>query len=235
MGEMEKTTRELNQALDDLCRVSRDLASRGLTAGSGGNVSVRVRGGSSNPDEDTVLITARGARMESLVDADCVAVNRADGRLIIEGSEGSARPSSELPLHLSVYAATDAGAIVHTHSTHAIVMSTQGETLPSIHYGQARFGGEVRVAPYARFGTRELAEVTSQALADRRAVLMRNHGALAIGDTLDEALETADMLEWLARLAFLTASIGGGSTIDAEELDRVADRIRNWDRYEVER
>lgn len=233
MGEMENTTRELDRALDDLCRVGRDLAAHGLTAGSGGNVSVRVRGtaGDSAAD-DTVLITARGARLESLVDAECVPVRRVDGRLV---SEGSARPSSELPLHLRVYDAFDAGAIVHTHSTHAIVMSTQGDTLPSIHYGQARFGGEVRVAPYARFGTTELAEVTCEALSGRQAVLMRNHGALAIGKTLDEALETADMLEWLARLAFLTASIGGGTTIDAAELERVADRIRNWDRTEVER
>lgn len=214
------------QAVEDLCRVSRRLAERGLTAGTGGNVSVRLPGHEGEPG-GSVLITARGAVLERLAAEDCVEVRCADGAIV---NAPAARPSSELPLHLRIYEAYGPGAIVHTHSTHAIVMSTQGETLPSIHYGQARMGGEVRIAPYARFGSAELAELTCDALVGRKAALMRNHGAVAIGETLAEALDTAAMLEWLARLAFLTAAIGGGTVIDEEELDGVADRIRNWDR-----
>ena len=202
-----------------LCETAHAVASRGMVVGSGGNLSVRTG--------DDLVITARGAQLASLDAAGCVTVAVADAAPPVEG-----RPSSELPLHRRIYEEHGVGAIVHTHSTYAVVMSAlvdaESAVLPAVHYASALLGGEVRVAPYAQFGSEELGRLTSEGLTGRRAVLMRNHGAVAVGETLDEALAVAVNLEWLAQLAYLAAAAGGGTTIDAEELERVAERSRTW-------
>src|SRR5262249_57130501 len=96
------------------------------------------------------------------------------------------------------YQASHAAAIVHTHSPFVVALSTVLDELPAVHYAMADLGGPVRVAPYARFGTTQLAASAAAALAGRSAVILRNHGALTCGPTLERAYERARTLEWLA-------------------------------------
>ena len=132
------------------------------------------------------------------------------------------RPSSELPLHLAVYAAApEARAIVHTHSHFATVLSTLVDEIPAIHYVTTEFGGPVRVAPYATYGSDELAEGVAAALAGRSAALMANHGAVTIAATLDGAVERARQLEWLASVYWHARVFGTPALLGEAQLGAV--------------
>ena len=97
-------------------------------------------------------------------------------------------PTSELSLHLGVYADTDTAAVVHTHAPWSTAVACVLDELPVLHYQQLLLGGAVRVAPYATFGTPELAAIVREALAGRQAALMANHGSVAVGASLDAAV-----------------------------------------------
>ena len=193
----------------DLAEAGRAVA--GLVVGAAGNLSVR--------DGDTMLITPRGTHLERVT--RYVRVRLSDGA-VVDG----AGPSSETPLHRAVYAASDAKAIVHTHSRFATVMSTLVDELPPVHYATTAFGGCVRVAPYATFGSDELAANVATALVGRRATLLANHGAVTIGNDLDQAVDLALQLEWLAEVAYYATLAGRPSQLQDEQLDAVVDQIR---------
>ena len=136
-------------------------------------------------------MTPSGLDYSSLT-AELVGVHRLDG----SPSEAPLQPTSELPLHLSVYAATGAAAIVHTHSPAATAVSALVDEIPAVHYYVALFGGPVG-APYATYGTDELAAHVVTALHGRSSCLMANHGAFTIGRDLATAYRRAEYLEWL--------------------------------------
>jgi len=129
-------------------------------------------------------------------------------------------------MHLAVYRATDAGAIVHTHSPFVIALSTVLDELPAVHYAMAGLGGLVRVAPYARFGTQELADAAVAALAGRTAVILRNHGALTYGASLGQAYDRARTLEWLASVYWHARLAGNPRTLTVAQLDEVREATR---------
>ncbi len=104
-----------------------------------------------------------------------------DGYLL----EGELQPSSETPMHLAVYAATGAQAVVHTHSVFGTVVATTMTELPPVHYNALLLGGVVKVAEYATYGTEELAANVRAALDGKQAALMANHGGVTVGATLD--------------------------------------------------
>lgn len=201
----------MSDAADALAAAGRRLAERGLVVGSSGNLSVR--------DGDTVAVTASGSRLDRLGPDDVVTIDLA-GTVVA----GTAAPTSEVPLHLAVYRATGAGAIAHTHAVASTAVSCTCDVLPPLHYTCVLVGGPVRVAPYATYGTPELADAVTAALEDRTAVLMANHGSLAIGDDLDEAVERLEIVEWLCEL-FLAARDGDPRILSNEELDGVAERM----------
>ncbi|MEV4255294.1 class II aldolase/adducin family protein [Spirillospora sp. NPDC049652] len=180
-----------------VCRAGRRLVEEGLVSGSAGNISVRVQG-------DRVVVTPGGARLDRLDERDCPVLGL-DGRV----AEGLREPSSETPMHLAIYCETDAGAIVHTHSADCVAVSAVLDELPPIHYYTLLLGGVVRVAGYATYGTPELARNVVAALeGGRRAALMANHGAVALGADLNEAVENALLLEWLCGV-YLRARVAG--------------------------
>ncbi|MFF1689930.1 class II aldolase/adducin family protein [Streptomyces sp. NPDC058254] len=196
---MTQAARESGRAGGGLARVwgelvatARRTVADGLTVGTSGNVSVRIG--------DTVLATPSGVPYDELTARDLVAVGL-DGRQLV----GTLTPTSELPMHLAVYRATSARAIVHTHAVHATAVSTLVPELPLIHYMAAALGGPVRVAPYATYGTERLAENVLDALKGRTGCLLQNHGTLTYGDTLAAAYDRTAQLEWLCRV-WLTAS-----------------------------
>ncbi len=204
---------ELRAAWREVLATARRCAAEGLVVGTSGNVSLRVG--------DLVVITPGSVRYCDL-GADDLVVADLDGRQVV----GALRPSSELPLHLAVYRATAARAIVHTHAPHATAVSTLVDELPPVHYMCAALGGVVRVAPYATYGTPELAEVAMAALRDRSGCLLRNHGTVVYADTLAQAYDDTAQLEWMCRVWLAAAAVGTPSLLPPAEIDVVAARLR---------
>ncbi|WP_327395064.1 class II aldolase/adducin family protein [Streptomyces phaeochromogenes] len=207
----------LERAWDELVATARRTAAEGLVVGTSGNVSVRVG--------DTVLVTPSGVPYDRLAPGDLCGV-ALDGRQVL----GSLVPTSEVPMHLAVYRATDARAVVHTHAVHATAVSTLVTELPLIHYMAAALGGPVRVAPYATYGTEKLAENMLRALRNRTACLLQNHGTLTYGATLPQAYDRTAQLEWMCRL-WLTASSLPGHTptlLTPEQVAEVAERLEGY-------
>ena len=199
---------------------ARVIAERGLVVGSAGNLSVR--------SGEAVLITPRGALLEAIDPRDCVAIALGNGA-VADGHASDSRPSSESALHRSIYDATDAGAIVHTHSHYATVLSTLVDELPAVHYAIAAFGGPVRVARYETFGTDELAAVVTEALAGRTAALMANHGAVVTGRDLEQAVALAAQLEWVAQVYYHALAAGSPRLLNDDDLSAVREQVRALD------
>ena len=129
-------------------------------------------------------------------------------------------------MHLAIYAATRARAVVHTHSAEVIALSAVCDELPAIHYAIAGLGGPVRVARYRRFGSQGLAQAAVTALNDRRAAILQNHGAICYGASLADAYDGALLLEWLARVYRLARSFGTPRILSTAELDDVIAETR---------
>jgi L-fuculose-phosphate aldolase len=201
-----------------LAAAARTVAESGLVVGSSGNVGIR--------SGEHLLITPRGSRLGAIDPADCVCVALADGAISPDHASATL-PSSELPLHLAVYAAApEAAAIVHTHSHFATVLSTLVQEIPAIHYVTTELGGPVRVAPYATYGSVELAASVAAALAGRFAALMANHGAVAIAGTLERAVERAQQLEWLASVYWHARVFGTPALLRDDQLGAVDEQAR---------
>lgn len=200
---------DLQTAREQLVSYCGRLITDGLAVGSAGNMSVRVG--------DLVAITPSGIQYGDLMPQDICVVT-------MTGEEVAARetPSSELPMHLAVYASTSAAAVVHTHSAEVIALSACRDELPAIHYAIAALGGPVRVAAYSRFGSPGLAEAAVNALADRTAAILQNHGAVCLGQTLTEAYDRALLLEWLAKVYRLACGYGEPRILTQAELDEVS-------------
>jgi L-fuculose-phosphate aldolase len=184
-----------------------------LVVGTSGNISVRV--------DDLVAITPSGLDYETLTAEEVLVVDM-DGTVV----SGEQRPSSELPMHLAVYRSTDARAIVHTHSLFATSVGTVCDELPAVHYMINALGGPVRVAPYATFGSEELAAGVAAALHERTGALMRNHGAITVGPTLKSAYDRAVNLEWLSELYWRASLLGAPSVLSADELEAMREQAR---------
>ena len=193
---------------EDVAAAARRLAHEGLLVGTAGNVSARV--------DDVVGVTASGVVLAGCRPEDVTVVGLDGG-----GVEGELRPTSELSLHLGIYADTDAGAVVHTHAPFSTAVACVLDELPVLHYQQLLLGGAIRVAPYATFGTPELAAAVREALEGRQAALMGNHGSVAVGASLDAAVENALLLEWLAALHHRASTLGSPRALTSEQQDDV--------------
>ena len=192
-----------------VAKTALSLLQTGLVVNTSGNVSVRI--------DDIVVITPSGLSYEDLEARDIMVLDL-DGKPV----SGDLLPSSETPLHLSVYASNpNIRAIVHTHSVYATAVSTVVKELPAIHYQIADLGGPVPVAPYQSFGSPELAAAVTDAIRGRNAALMQNHGSLTVGNTVDQALARSVTLEWLAQVYLVALQSGTPSIIDEEEIERV--------------
>jgi L-fuculose-phosphate aldolase len=169
----------------DLVAAARRLDAAGFMPSKSGNLSVR--------DGDGFVITPAALPYADTTEADLVRV-AADG-----SATGRHRPSSEWQLHAAIYAARpDARAVVHTHSPRATALSCARRGIPPFHYMVLLAGDDVRCAAHATFGTQALAEHGVAALDGRRAVLLANHGVVAVGATLAAALTLAFEVENLA-------------------------------------
>lgn len=202
-----------------LVLAARRLSAMGLNPGRSGNLSARVDGG--------FLVTPSGAAYETLHPDDMVFLGPQG-----EHGGGQREPSSEWRFHRDIYARhREAGAIVHTHSPYATTLACLGRGIPAFHYEVAFAGGnDIRCAPYATFGTQELSNHTLQALEGRLACLLANHGAVAFGQTVEEALGLAEKVEALARLYWQALQIGEPVPLGEVEMKLVAGKFEGYGR-----
>lgn len=217
MAEQQTPDAKIERAWNDLVATARRTVREGLVVGTSGNVSVRVG--------ELVLVTPSGVPYDRLRPQDTVAVDL-EGKQVI----GDLVPTSELPMHLAVYRSTSAAAVVHTHAVHATAASTLVRELPLVHYMAAALGGPVRTAPYATYGSQELADNMLLALRDRSGCLLQNHGTMTYGDTLDQAYDRTAQLEWMCRLWLTASSVPGRepSLLSAGQLGEVQEKLRGY-------
>jgi L-fuculose-phosphate aldolase len=185
----------LDDEREAVAAASRHLAQKGLVIGTAGNISARKG--------DLVAVTPTGADL-STVTAEMVTVIDLDGEVV----DGDLAPTSEVPLHTGIYAATNALAITHAHAMASTALSCCFDELPPLHYSCLGLGGAPRTAAYATFGSDELARNVLEALQGRNAAMMQNHGSVAYGSRMAEAVERLELLEWLAELYWRSSSMG---------------------------
>ena len=198
---------------EQVAAASRELAAAGLVRATNGNVSAR--------DGDRIAITPTGGVLGRLRAGD-IALIDADGEVLEDGP----RPTSELALHLGVIERFGAGAVVHTHPPIGTALGLVIGELPCVHYEMVALGGAVRVAPYRTFGSQELADAVLEALEDRTAALMANHGAITFGEDLAQALERAPLLESMCEIYWRAAAIGEPRALGADDIEAVRAQAR---------
>jgi len=188
----------------------------GLNRGTSGNVSARIAGG--------FLVTPSGLAYESTRPEDIVAVAQ-DG-----SARGARLPSSEWRFHRDIYAARpEVTAIVHAHSPFATTLACLGRSIPAFHYMIAVGGGsDIRCAPYATFGTQELSDYALNALEGRKACLLANHGMIALGVSLAQALALAVEVEALAEQYWRALQIGEPNLLPDAEMAVVLEKFRTY-------
>lgn len=200
-----------------MAQVMKAMDARGLNRGTSGNVSARCG--------EAMLVTPSGVPPERLSGEQMVLV-QPDGST----PEGGLRPSSEWRMHQQILnRRPDANAVVHCHSRHATILACAGREIPSVHYMVAVGGGaSVPLAPYATFGSVELAEAVVETLDGRSAALMANHGQIVVARSLDAALAIAEEIEEQAAVYWGTLAIGGPKLLSGEEMDHILQRFRSY-------
>ena len=188
----------------------RALVDRNLTRGTSGNVSIRSAKG--------MLITPTGMTPGRLLPEHIVAMSL-DG----QAAEEQLIPSSEWQMHADVYREKpEVAAIVHCHSPYATILACAGRSIPPLHYMVAAADSRnIPLAPYATFGSKELSRCNLDALSASKACLLANHGQLATGKNLDEALKLADLVEELAHCYWGTLCIGEPQLLGDAQMEDV--------------
>ena len=208
----------LQNERSEIVRFGKSLLTVGLTSGTGGNLSIINRA------QGLVAISPSGVPYEVMTPSDVPVVDM-DARPV----DGGRKPSSELGFHLALYAKRpDIQAVVHTHSVYATTMACLNWEIPAVHYLVAFCGHKVPLAPYATFGTPELARNVTESIGDCNAVLLANHGLVAVGPNLDTAFAVAEEIELVARIYYQAKSIGEPVILPREEMARVIDKFATY-------
>lgn len=201
----------------ELVECGRNLLGLGLLSQTSGNISIKL------PNDD-VYITPSSMEYDRITGEDIVVVG-----LDEKVRQGSRVPSSETPLHCLVYETRpEVSAIVHTHSPYATTLAVLGMSIPAVHYMIAVLRTTtIEVAAYATYGTEELAQNVRDAfVAPSKAVLIANHGLVAVGSTLKEAADAAQAVETLAGLYYRSLAIGEPNILSDEQMDEVFAKYR---------
>jgi len=188
----------------------REMNSSGINQGTSGNISVRF--------EDRMLISPSATPYDQMTPEMISSVGLED----TSGAyEGPLKPSTEWRFHQKLLRdRPDAGAVVHAHPTYCTTLAIARKDIPSCHYMIAAFGGtSVRCAGYATFGTEELSVLAIEAMQDRTACLLANHGMIAIGENLAKGMWRAIELETIAKQYYLSLQIGGPTILSDEEIE----------------
>lgn len=201
---------------EHLLATARKLCALGLNRGTSGNASVR--------DGNGFLVTPSGMAVEAMTPRDMVAMDFAGN------AHGERKPSSEWRFHRDILQArTGAGAVIHTHATFATTLSCLRRDIPPFHYMIAVAGGaSIRCAPYALFGSQALSDEALQALQDRNACLLANHGMIAVGADLDQALALAVEVETLCEQYWRARQVGEPHLLTQQEMAEVFEQFKGY-------
>lgn len=203
---------------EKIVEYGKKLIRSNLTKGTGGNLSIY------NREKELIAITPSGKEYEDIKPKDILVLNM-NGEII----EGEGVPSSEFQLHRIFYDnRDDINAIVHSHSRFATTLACLNWNLPAIHYMVALAGMDVRCAKYASYGTKELALNAYEAMVDRKAVLLANHGLLAGDITIEKAFNIAEEIEYCSELYYRAKSVGDPIIINRDEMVKMIDSVRNY-------
>lgn len=201
---------------EQLVHFARQMVRTGLVRGTSGNLSARL------PGEDACLVTPSGVDYESMDPADAVVVDLT-GKPLAPGL----KPSVDCPVHVAIYRARpDAGACIHTHSPYAAAFSTVGREIPPLITESAGYiGGAVRVMEYVPPARPDTGDLVARGLGGDRAVLLPNHGVIAVGEDLKKAFGAAMAVEESAHVAFIATQLGRPSLVPDDEVRRMHEFI----------
>ena len=201
-----------------MVEAARELDARGLNRGTSGNVGARFG--------DGLLVTPSGVPARELTPEAMVALS-ADGDVI-----GPGRPSSEWRFHRDILRARpELHAVVHVHSPFATALACLGLDIPPFHYMIAAAGGSsIRCAPYALFGTQELSDHALAALQDRRACLLANHGMIAAGPGLEQAVALCIEVESLCEQYWRARQLGQPQLLSPGQMADVIEKFKTYGR-----
>ncbi len=192
--------RSVPDAAEAVLAAAGEMLRKGLVEGTAGNISARR-------DDGSIVITPAGVGYADMGAEDLVVVGP-DGR-VVSCRDGRA-PSSETMLHLACYEAfADVGSVIHAHPVHATMFAVTRRGIPAcIDEFSIYVGGDVRCTRYAPSGTAEVGAAAVEALRDRGAALIANHGMVAVGPTPDRALHIAALVERSARIVWGAQALG---------------------------
>lgn len=201
---------------EQLLAISRKLSELGLNRGTSGNASVR--------DGTGFLVTPTGMAVEEMTPRDMVWMS-IDGKV-----QGERQPSSEWRFHRDILQARpEVGAVIHTHAMFATTLACLHREIPPFHYMIAvAGGGTIRCAPYALFGSQALSDAALSALQDRKACLLANHGMIAVGRDLDQALSVAVEVETLCEQYWRALQVGEPKLLSAEQMTEVMEQFKDY-------
>lgn len=202
----------------EIVEYGKRLVTSGLTKGTGGNLSIY------NTEKRLFCISPTGIDYFDIKPEDVVVMDL-EGKII----EGDKKPSSEVEMHRIFYAnREDIDAIIHTHTMYATTLACLNWSLPPVHYMVALAGLDVRCAKYATYGTKELAENAFEAMRDRYAVLLANHGLLAGSKDLANAFNITEEIEYCAELYYRTKAIGEPVILPEEEMVLMLEKFKTY-------
>ncbi|MDP6331247.1 MAG: L-fuculose-phosphate aldolase [SAR324 cluster bacterium] len=202
---------------EEIIRTGIRMNKLGINQGTSGNISVRWQEG--------ILLTPTGIPYEELNPED-ICYQNWEGKV-----EGRLERSSKWRFHLAIQKKRkDVNAVVHTHSNHATALAIQEMEIPAIHYMVAAGGGpNIRCAPYATFGTKELSQHALKALENRKCCLLAHHGVIATGSSISKALWLAGEVETLAKQYLLILSTGKeAKLLSGDEIERVRIKMSDY-------
>jgi L-fuculose-phosphate aldolase len=208
--------KDLRVAIIAQCRA---MNTSGLNQGTAGNISARLG--------ESLLITPSAIPYGDMR-PEMLALMPLGGEY--GAWSGRYKPSTEWRFHLDIMRARhDVGAIVHCHPTYATALSMLHKPIAAAHYMIANFGGpNVRCTAYAPYGTKELSDLAVAGLEGRSGVLLGNHGMIATGATLAEAMWRAGELETLARMYYLALAAGRPVVLSDDEVMRIVERFKTY-------
>jgi L-fuculose-phosphate aldolase len=205
-----------------LLQASRRIIELGLNRGTAGNASVRCG--------ENLLITPSALPVSLMREQDMVLL-AADGKVLQGG-----KPSSEWRFHCDILGARpEIGAVLHMHSPFATTLACLRRNVPAVHYMVAMAGGDnIRCTPYAVFGEQELSDHALEALRDRKACLLGNHGMIALGADLDDALAVATEVEFLCEIYWRTLQAGEPQILTAQQMHEVKQKFIDYKKHNPE-
>lgn len=206
---------------EQLLKISQQLVSLGLNRGAAGNASVRANNATGQAG---FLITPSGMAVDKMTPSDIVWMDFSGN------ATGAHPPSSEWRFHLDILQSKpQVNAVIHTHSLYASTFSTFRKDMPAFHYMIALAGGDsIRCAPYALFGSQQLSDNAIEALKDRKACLLANHGMIAVGETLEKALDITQEVETLCEQYLLALQVGEPYILSQQEMLEVQEKFKGY-------